>query len=168
PGGDALGAGHLGAGGGAPDARGARALQARAAYDAADADLGAHADRAWTAHSVPAAAPYRQHAHRPRRFRRRRQLSLRAGAPVALQRLAAELAPADGVAARVHRHPLLAAALPALPWPAAGVAVYRYRRAARRARRLHGLGPARRLLDRGCADLRQAEGADALAERRGR
>ena len=58
---------------------------------------------------------HRQHAHRPRVLRRRGQLPLRAGAPVAGERHPAEHAAAAGVAARLHRHALLAAALSALP-----------------------------------------------------
>ena len=166
PGGDPLLAGHHRAGAGAGDAYRARALQAGAAHHAAASALGAVPDRPRAAHPVPAAAAHRQHAHRARVLRRRGQLPLRAGAPVAGKRHPAEHASAHRVAARLHRHPLLAAALSALPRRPAGAAVHRHRRAARRARRLHGVGAHRRHLDRGCAHVRQGEGADALAERR--
>ena len=120
--------------------------------DAAAAAVGAVPDRPRAAHPVPAAAAHRQHAHRARVLRRRGQLPLRAGAPVAGKRHPAEHAAAHRVAARLHRHPLLAAALSALPRRPAGAAVHRHRRAARRARRLHGLGAHRRHLDRERAD----------------
>ena len=122
-------------------------------------------DRPRARHPVPAAPAHRQHAHCARRLRRRGQLPLRAGTAVAGERRLAEHAAADRVAARLHRHPFLAAAVPALSRPAAGAAVRCHRPAAGCARRLHGVGAHGRLLDRGCAHARQGERADALAER---
>ncbi len=164
-GGDPLPAGHRRVVGGIAHAYRARAVQAGAAHHAADADLGAAPDRPRARHPVPAAPAHRQHAHCARRLRRRGQLPLRAGTAVAGERRLAEHAAADRVAARLHRHPFLAAAVPALSRPAAGAAVRCHRPAAGCARRLHGVGAHGRLLDRGCAHARQGERADALAER---
>ena len=112
---------------------------------------------------------HRQHARRPRVVRRRGQLPLRAGAPVAGQRDPAEHAAGAGVAARLHRHPLLAAALRAL---------------SRRRSRCCCSSPSPCRSPRSAAswcrgapwpcsienprDVRQGQGADALAERRRR
>ncbi len=143
----------------------ARAIQARHPRDAAAAALGAVPDRARIADPLPAPAAHRQHKDRPHRLRRGGQLSLRAGAAVAGRCASAERAPAPGLVARLHRHPFLAAALHALSLRHTGAAVHCHRHPARRAGRLHGVGPRRVGLPREPADVRPGQGGDQLAER---
>ena len=109
------------------------------------AALGAVPDRAWPAHSVPAAAAHHQHAHRPCVLRRGGQLP-RTSWPGCGRR-------APSCRARCCCWYGCTAASACTYWlrlytpyraAAACAAVRRHRRAARRARRLHGVGARRR------------------------
>ncbi len=165
--GDALLAGHDRAARGAPHARFARALQARRPRDAAAAALGAGADPARDIDPVPAAAAHRQHAHRARLLQRERHLRLRAGAAVAGERHHPKPAARHRVGARLHGHPFLAAALPAVPARLPAAADAGRHHPAGGARRLRRRRQQRRRRDRGPVGARQSQGADALAGRDG-